>query len=60
MEHTTEIVSCNGTVIYQTTGKQLDFYTSGTLQILLLYDGMLSLRVNHFEYLVNPDQTISY
>ena len=42
----TEIISCNGTVIYEVIGNQMNFFTSGSLQILLAYDGMLLLKLN--------------
>ena len=55
----TEIVACNGTVVYH-AGKRVDFHTSGRLTVMLAYDGMLLLRLNNFEYPVNPQQTIIY
>ena len=56
----TEILSCNGTVVYEAINKQMNFFTSGKLEVLLAYDGMLLLRVNNFEYPVNGSQTIIY
>jgi hypothetical protein len=38
----------------------MNFFTSGKLDVLLAYDGMLLLRVNHFEYAINANQTITY
>jgi hypothetical protein len=52
----TEILSCNGTVVYEAINKQMNFFTSGKLEVLLAYDGMLLLRVNNFEYAVNGSQ----
>jgi hypothetical protein len=49
----TEIVGCNGTVIYSVIAKQMDFFTSGRLQLQIAYDGMLLLRLNEFEYSIN-------
>jgi hypothetical protein len=42
----TEILACNGTVIYDVIGNQMNFFTSGKLQVLLAYDGMLLLKLN--------------
>ena len=44
----TEILACNGTVIYEAVSSQLHFFISGRLQILLAYDGMLLLKLNEF------------
>jgi hypothetical protein len=44
----TEILACNGTVIYDVIGNQMNFFTSGRLQVLLAYDGMLLLKLNEF------------
>lgn len=49
----TEIVACNGTVIYETTAKQMSFFTSGRFQVLIAYDGMVLLKLNNFEYSIN-------
>ena len=56
----TEIISCNGTVVYEAVNKEMNFFTSGKLEILLAYDGMLLLRLNNFEYPINGEQTILY
>jgi hypothetical protein len=56
----TEIVACEGTVIYEAVNSHLNFFTSGRLEILLAYDGMLLLRLNNFEYPINGSQTILF
>lgn len=42
----TEILACNGTVVYEVIGNQMNFFSSGNLQVLLAYDGMLLLKLN--------------
>ena len=49
----TEIVACQGTVVYEGIKGRTNFFTSGKLEVLIAYDGMILLRVNHFEYPVN-------
>ena len=56
----TEILTCPGTVVYQAEASQLNFFSSGTLQILLAYDGMLLLKLNEFEYGINGGQGIEF
>lgn len=56
----TEIVGCNGTVVYQAVGSQLSFVCSGRLQILLAYDGMVLLKLAEFEYGINGSETIGF
>ena len=38
----------------------MNFFTSGRMQILLAYDGMLLLKLNEFQYGVNGSQQILY
>lgn len=56
----TEIVGCDGTVIYEIAAKQMTFFTSGRLQIHIAYDGMLLLKLNEFEYSVNGSEKIVF
>ena len=56
----TEIVGCNGTVIYSVIAKQMEFFTSGRLQLQIGYDGMLLLRLNEFEYSINGSEKMMY
>lgn len=51
----TEIVSCNGTVLYQVIGSQLNFITSGKLSVLIAEDGLLLIKLNDFEYGISSD-----
>lgn len=54
----TEIVACNGTVIYEVIESKMNFFTSGRFQVLIAYDGMVLLKLNDFEYSINGSQTI--
>jgi len=38
----------------------MGFFTSGRLQLLIAYDGMLLLRLNEFEYSINGSEKITY
>lgn len=53
-------MACNGTVIYEVIGNQMNFFTSGRLQMLLAYDGMLLIKLNEFEYGVNGSETLLF
>ena len=50
----TEILVCEGTVLYEIYNQDLTFKTSGPLQVLIAFDGMVLLKINDFEYGVNP------
>lgn len=56
----TELLGCNGTVIYEVTSSQMNFVSSGRLQVLLAYDGMVLLKLNEFEFPINGSETILY
>ena len=38
----------------------MSFHTSGTLSILIAYDGMIMLKLNDFEYGINSHDEILY
>lgn len=44
----TEIVGCNGTVVYEAVGNQKNYVTSGRFQVHLAYDGMVLLKLEPF------------
>jgi len=56
----TEIVGCNGIVIYSVIAKHMEFFTSGRLQLQIAYDGMLPLWLNVFKYSINGNEKIMY
>ena len=56
----TEILTCEGTALYEITKKDVSFKTSGQMQVLIAYDGMILLKLNDFEYGVNPKDEIIY
>lgn len=56
----TEILACDGTVVYEVIGNQLNFFCSGRMQLLLAYDGMVLLKLNEFEYGINGSEKILY
>ena len=56
----TEIVGCNGTVIYDVIDSQMNFFTSGRFQVHIAYGGMVLLKLNAFEYSINGSETILY
>ena len=56
----TEILACDGTVLYSINKSEMDFVTSGQLQVLIALDGMILLKINDFEYGVNPTDQILY
>ena len=44
----TEIVACNGTVVYDVVENQKNYVTSGRFQVLIAYDGMVLLKLEPF------------
>ena len=49
-----EILGCDGTALYENDNHSMKFNTSGRLQVLIAYDGLIMLKLNHFEYGVKP------
>lgn len=48
MDTFVEILGCDGTALYQAYDHNMQFKSSGRLQILIAYDGMLMLKLNEF------------
>ncbi len=47
-----EILGCEGSVLYENDNHNVNFTTSGRLEILIAYDGMVMLKLNDFEYTI--------
>lgn len=56
----TEIVTCHGSALYESSNKKLSFVSSGTLSIMIAYDGMIMLKLGDFEYGINSRDEIIY
>jgi hypothetical protein len=43
-----EILGCDGTALYENDNHSMSFNTSGRLEVLIAYDGLIMLKLNNF------------
>lgn len=48
MNDLVEILGCDGTALYENDNHSLKFTTSGRLEVLIAYDGLIMLKLNNF------------
>lgn len=53
-----EILTCDGTALYDAHNHEMEFNSSGRLEVLLSYDGDILLKLGAFEYQINPKNEI--